>query len=522
MKISYEMKLLTPAITANSGTIGKDIDVVTKVDRDGNPYVPASHLKGILRERTEEFGRALNISTSIFGEEGKAPSKIRFSNLSLRVEDSVELESRHGIRMNRKTRTTEENSLFSYEMIPTTTSFIGELEIVKKIQEEELKLLIASLFHLNKIGGLKSRGLGKVAVSVEGKSLKDLDSILKQLKSKEHKKENLKNTDKTLKKFSYRLVLEENLILKGKENGNQIEVRDSIQGSTLRGAVIGKLSEVGISLDELLNISVSAPISEVEGVKLASLFKTKYPTHGDKHSYVDKVFYSENEVDKIKLERGSLSVLKDKTEDIGIEIDSKTKTAKEGKIFNSEILLMNNSNNMFIGEISLTSEMAKYLNGKELFLGKKKLKGFGKAKLHIEELKGSKTNSLKSRIEHSKFKNLVTFTAISDIVLPFNEVYDICEQFLDLVEIDRSELTPCKKRSFINLETLSGYSILNNSRKSDEIIIKSGTVFTYEGNGTSVLSKLEKVENHGVGIRKSEGFGKVEICSERHLAGEVK
>ncbi|MGL6130205.1 MAG: RAMP superfamily CRISPR-associated protein, partial [Fusobacteriaceae bacterium] len=486
MKIQYEIKLLTPAITANAGTIGKDTDIVTKMDSLGNPYIPATHIKGILRGRTEEFSKALNFEKmeeieTIFGSEGSNPSKLRFSNLTVKNNEKTVIESRHGVRINRKTKTAENNSLFSYEMLPPTTTFVGEIQIIEDISAESLKLIIASLFHLNKIGGLKSRGLGKIELEVEGKQHKDLEKVVKSIQSKKLVIPKIKIKKENFKKYSYILEVEENMILKGKEIGNQIEVRDSLQGSTLRGAIIGKLAEAGFSIEELLDITVFIPTIKGVSPKLASQFKTKYILKNGGYGYEDKVFYTSNEIDEVKLERGSLELLSQKTEDIGLEIDRKTKSSKDGQLFNSEILIINkeNRNNLFIGEILLTEEMAKNLDGKELFLGKKKLKGFGKSQITISEFKDSEENSLKNRVTNKNFKNLVTFTALADIVLPFNEVYNICKQFLELIGLSTEILEPSYKKSFINMGKLPGYNIINNIRKSDEIIIKSGSVLSY-------------------------------------------
>ena len=55
MKINYTVKLKTPALTASLGIIGKDIDVVVKVDSKGKPFFNGKHIKGILKERVTQF-----------------------------------------------------------------------------------------------------------------------------------------------------------------------------------------------------------------------------------------------------------------------------------------------------------------------------------------------------------------------------------------------------------------------------------------------------------------------------------
>ena len=47
MKIKYTVELITPAVTAKSGTIGKEMDITIKKDVNGRSYFPAKHIKGI-------------------------------------------------------------------------------------------------------------------------------------------------------------------------------------------------------------------------------------------------------------------------------------------------------------------------------------------------------------------------------------------------------------------------------------------------------------------------------------------
>jgi CRISPR/Cas system CSM-associated protein Csm3 (group 7 of RAMP superfamily) len=85
MKINYKIELETPALTGQSGVIGKDIDIVTKKDGNGLPYFPATHIKGILRDRCEymeEISENFSIN-EYFGIEGEDKTRLIFSNLFL-------------------------------------------------------------------------------------------------------------------------------------------------------------------------------------------------------------------------------------------------------------------------------------------------------------------------------------------------------------------------------------------------------------------------------------------------------
>ena len=89
----------------------------------------------------------------------------------------------------------------------------------------------------NFIGGFKSRGLGKIEVSIDGKNINSLEEIVKNLKFEE-KKVNKDKVNNKLVKYAYELVLDEPLILKAREISNYVEVKKYLQGSTVRGALI--------------------------------------------------------------------------------------------------------------------------------------------------------------------------------------------------------------------------------------------------------------------------------------------
>ena len=156
MIINYSVKLITPALTGQSGVIGKDIDIVTKLDANDFPYFPAKHIKGIIRDKFEYYGLGEKDEVKqIFGfEEDEYETKIRFSHLNLSkvygtnlsvIEDKEVLKrflfgDRHGIRVDRETRTTIENSLFSYQYANPSLEFSSSIEL-KDMNKEQVKNL---------------------------------------------------------------------------------------------------------------------------------------------------------------------------------------------------------------------------------------------------------------------------------------------------------------------------------------------------------------------------------------------
>ena len=131
----------------------------------------------------------------------------------------------------------------------------------------------------------------------------------------------------------------------------------------------------------------------------------------------------------------------------------------------------------------------------------------------------NKDNSDKEELLKEEKQKLITFDFLSDMILPFNEVSNVGKQILELFDENFGEkLTLNNRRTFVNVEKLRGYNIINNSRKMDEIVITQGSVISYcvdNENLEGILGYLEKIEENGIGLRRNEGFGRVRICSDR-------
>ena len=601
IKIGYEVELLTPAITAETGTIGKEIDVEVKRDKNGTPYFSAKHMKGVFRAKVLEFKNALNgdgkeFTEKYFGSGGNNPSKIRFSDLKLKIEKNIgdegyqrrlenKIGNRYGVKINRKTRVAEENSLFNYEFVKPKNIYAGSFELSNDFfekSEEDIKFLLASFLHIDKIGGLKSRGLGKVLVQFvsiendkrnnfkeENDRFKIVEKILKEVKSKNnYKNQGIKKLNE-LEKYKYTLNFVEPAVLQGKVNKNEVELRKSLQGSSIRGAIIQYGLDNGFEseIEKLLKIKISEVRKFVredkneikEEFKLASGFKTKYPIEADKYKKIDKAVsvmkeYKVNEKDGngIKLERDSLALLNATGTELSIKIDEKTRTTEESLLFSTEYTDLTNVANkeevFFKGNVEIPKGLFEIGKKYELKIGKYKTKGFGKVEIEFKKFTDENDKNIGERIKElndeikKDFKEfdkrndkekvyfgdellkeekqkLITFDFLSDMILPFNEVSNVGKQILELFDENFGEkLTLNNRRTFVNVEKLRGYNIINNSRKMDEIVITQGSVISYcvdNENLEGILGYLEKIEENGIGLRRNEGFGRVRICSDR-------
>ena len=601
IKIGYEVELLTPAITAETGTIGKEIDVEVKRDKNGTPYFSAKHIKGVFRAKVLEFKNALNgngkeFTEKYFGSGGNNPSKIRFSDLKLKIEKNIgdegyqrrlenKIGNRYGVKINRKTRVAEENSLFNYEFVKPKNIYAGSFELSNDFfekSEEDIKFLLSSFLHIDKIGGLKSRGLGKVLVQFvsiendkrnnfkeENDRFKIVEKILKEVKSKNnYKNQGIKKLNE-LEKYKYTLNFVEPAVLQGKVNKNEVELRKSLQGSSIRGAIIQYGLDNGFEseIEKLLKIKISEVRKFVredkneikEEFKLASGFKTKYPIEANEYKKIDKAVsvmkeYRVKEEDEngIKLERDSLALLNATGTELSIKIDEKTRTTEESLLFSTEYTDLTNVANkeevFFKGNVEIPKGLFEIGKKYELKIGKYKTKGFGKVEIEFKKFTDENDKNIGERIKElndeikKDFKEfdkrndkekvyfgdellkeekqkLITFDFLSDMILPFNEVSNVGKQILELFDENFGEkLTLNNRRTFVNVEKLRGYNIINNSRKMDEIVITQGSVISYcvdNENLEGILGYLEKIEENGIGLRRNEGFGRVRICSDR-------
>lgn len=556
MKFRYSIELLSGALTGVTGIIGKDIDIKTKTDEDNFPYFPASHIKGIMRFNAERFVDALDlkdgeeVTKRYFGDEGKSKSNLRISDAkfvkvenikreNLKKEKNLLYSKRHGIRVNRKTKTVEDNSLFNYEYILEGGVFEGEIEFLNIGDKEELKIIILSFLHIDKIGGLKSRGLGKVKVKIDDHDISEIDKILKKVEIKE--KKILILSDKKVKKDCVLEVLEK-VVLKKREIGNEIVSDEIMNGSSIKEAIINYFIEnYDISkeiIDKLVKeIKVSNVVPENYSTSFMSFFEGKYDTiiekEEDKIGLVDALFDREEEKNGNKKERLELCFLNSKKEkfkvrkmnSVGVNIDRKTLSAKDGMLYNKEMVYYDN--NKFSLSIEMPLEVEKKLNGSLIYIGKYKMKGFGKTKISFYDKKDKKNMNLKDRIElftekskvienKSKENKVITIDVISDIVFPFLTIN--VENLKKLLKLKEMDLELEKKYNFINYEKMAGYNIVNNIRKNDELIVKRGSVITCKGKiSGDTIKILEEFEKNGIGVRKDEGFGVVEICSLKHL-----
>lgn len=534
-KIRYKIVLKSNFLTAQSGVIGKNIDITYKRNSKGIPVINGKLIKGVIRDKFTQLLNTLGIENNekienIFGSEGKNISKLFFYNLYMKTEDKdkIKTSSRHSIKMDRKTKTTVEGSLFDYEFIERGQEFFGEIEIKKNISKEDLKLFLASMFHIDRLGGNKSRGLGNVEILINLKDneyvgIEKIDEILETIEIEDN---TIKNVE--YKKYNFELEFLTPLVLQENKITNLITSRNALQGSTIRGALIDLGLRNGMDIDKLRDIEVKL-INK--NINLKSEFVTKYKLNNGVKKFVDKTLITDE--DKLlknekgnKFERSNVVDFKTKSDDISIKINYETRTAEDKMLFNHEVI--ENVDNIYYGQVYLPKDLILENVSDIIYIGKYKSKGFGKVKIKLFEY--NENLDLKEKIKNKiiKFnekinddKKYITFDFLSDCILPLNKVDNVLNEFKILTNL-KSELENEIDRTFVTLEKLKGYNIVNNVRKADELIITKGSVLTYSYNNLDdILENLVNVEEKGIGLRRKEGFGIISVCTETSIRKDI-
>lgn len=163
-KFKVTIKTETP-FNINAGIQdGGFINNITVKDINNKPYIPGSTIKGKIRDNfAMVFGD--DRTKALFGiGEQYAPSKIFVDNF-YNVDNHYLSTVRFGNSINRYRRVALDSALFSKEVICGT--FIGNIEISYKIDENLKEDVILAIKMITSIGGGKSRGLGKVIIDLE-------------------------------------------------------------------------------------------------------------------------------------------------------------------------------------------------------------------------------------------------------------------------------------------------------------------------------------------------------------------
>jgi CRISPR/Cas system CSM-associated protein Csm3 (group 7 of RAMP superfamily) len=168
-----KIKLLSPLIIGGGEDEESDIDVIK--DKQGNPFIPATSLIGILRHfvtgneiNSDELKRFWGYSK----EKNTIGSSVSCSDLDLVLNTESNIVIRDGVKIDNKTGRAEDKGKYDYEVIEPGAEF--NLKLIADYSDDNQKVFARKMFgsiihYLSNseisLGAKTNNGLGKVTLS---------------------------------------------------------------------------------------------------------------------------------------------------------------------------------------------------------------------------------------------------------------------------------------------------------------------------------------------------------------------
>ncbi len=191
----------------------------------------------------------------------------------------------------------------------------------------------------------------------------------------------------------------------------------------------------------------------------------------------------------------------------------------EGQFFEGEIIIHNDS---------LADSLVAFI--KELnfiFIGSDKSRGLGQFEIKHTSLINHteiEAKTIKERIDgfNKKLaikngKTYILLTLLSDAIITDKFMRYITHIDLSDVGIEKATFV----NSFNNSRIISGWNAMSGIPKEDVIAISKGSVFVFciDNLYDDYINNLLRLENEGIGKRRSVGFGRISVCDPFHWSG---
>ena len=227
------MELLSDAIIGSGYSIPGGEDIAICRDKKGYPYLKGSTVKGLLRESLENWlvwtGGSAEELTDLLGDSGWTGAatgrKLHLTELRL-AELPANAENCYAVRTFTalETGVVKQGTLRTAACIRSGLRFCGEIEC----NEDDVPLIESALAGIKWIGTMRSRGFGRVRITVEKRSI-----------------ERQARPIKTANCIRYRLLTKSPVLITdlSRSRGNGMESRNYIPGASIRGLVASTLAE---------------------------------------------------------------------------------------------------------------------------------------------------------------------------------------------------------------------------------------------------------------------------------------
>lgn len=353
-------------------------------------------------------------------------------------------------------------------------------------------------------------------------------------------------------KYQIRTLEPVKMAAPGTQQGQEVS-KNYIPGSSIRGAVIGEhlkecrkngrnveidstsmLREEFLTGTRFLNAYITKRDEKKERILIPTpdcfvADKQKIRSAGKEPMEVDNRLY-ENDKEGERVGHGTYCFLDDKQINIervamtaNLHIQ-KAKSPDSGQMFRYEAI---ERGQVFTGFIQCEQKFAwdfvKLLDKKDFYIGGSKGSGYGKCKVVSEpQIIDAEDYYSLLGVKKDAYQGTLNIYALSDLIL-YNEygmvANSISESFLQEV-LGLEEVT--LKKAFVTTGITSGYNHKHKAHSVQQTSVRAGSVYQYSYTGAINKEAVRRLEEAGVGLRKTEGYGCILIHPDFHQTIRVE
>jgi len=579
MSLTLEIRLKGGLLIGGGESDRPNLDDATVRDRDGVPFIPASAIKGAIREQMLRIAGEPKTRAILGGKRPGANNgdvedregKITISDAVIRhqavreiFESGLGYSIRQNVSIDRRSRRSSEGRLFQRQIV---APFIDGVVFCAEVNDKELdsegrRIFLGATRAVFAIGSSRSAGLGGVALTV--------------VEDTGHGEVADHVAIPDAKRVVMEIEAQDDLCLGGTlSSGNFFETLNYVPSTTLRGAVISAaLRAQGISGDQSENNKFRKMFLDPD---TCLRFGDAYPVHattvsrwtpltlhtckfyGEKHGEIDTLLQSY--LQWVLAEQGIFVANRNfcpfcgaRTEPVGgslvgdsglrfvrtrLAMDAQTARGKEGSLYSMQLVERGSRFKAVIDNI--TPDAVAFLRaatGEGLRLGKGKRQGMGAAR--IVGFEEACESSIATRVTtFDKIVKRMFRETVANSGAPTQNVvgegYVISATLLSDMAVDENPPNgedalikalgiPGASLLFAQVRTgqRGGYDTLKDKLKAYTPVLRAGSCALIRipaGTDGFDRASLAFKERQGIGERREEGFGWVRLSDERHKPG---
>jgi CRISPR-associated protein Csx10 len=471
-----------------------------------------------------------------------------------------------GVRVDPAIRRAEANKFFTREMgMAQVFTFTIHNQEDADALADDVMWLVAAASYIRRLGGRRRRGAGRCTIQLSedgnlheallenfGATYGNVGQV-KPIQLPDDTWVNDSPDKTTAKRFRIWIHAKRPIVISNHhEAGNTYQGRMDIPGRTLRGALAYAVAPAkrdsadfrqlfvlsGLHFTDLhplirnkayTALSIETPLGlqqqednpdKYRSVMVNDPIKTK--GYKGRHLLAD-TYPSAKSLDNAKLQSET---------HMHVQIDPQTKRALEGNLYAYETPP---SDLFYVGEVTLQEgvtweQVAKLLGVHlekpfDLSIGKGRRRSYGTSSAYIEELQNDEppmwmpiTLDKRLKANISQQDQIVTLTLASDAILMdtwgrYLQNFQTGDWLAKLLGVHDYEIT----REIVRTTVVKGFDMRAGLPHWQDIALVAGSSVTIQLNsGTWDLDKLQEIERDGIGLRRSEGYGRVVFNHPAH------